>query len=71
MPVDDDTPPSQQGDLLLTAELLDGLLALIESGDIVADSAHGRQMVRRIEGAATALRVVSGQNQSNDVDPSS
>jgi hypothetical protein len=42
------------------ADLLDRLLVAIESGQIEATSAHAKRMVRRIEGAVTALRHVSG-----------
>jgi hypothetical protein len=42
-----------------TAGLINGLLGLIDSGEIEASSAHAIRMRRRIEGAATALSATS------------
>lgn len=43
-----------------TADLLNGLLGLIEAGEIDASSAHAKRMVRQIEGAVAALRATCG-----------
>lgn len=44
------TPDPQQA-----AEMLRRLLDAVESGELDADSAHARALMRRIEGAVTAL----------------
>lgn len=43
-----------------TARLLRGVLALVERGELEAESAHATALVRRIEGAAVAFEVASG-----------
>jgi hypothetical protein len=43
-----------------TADLLDHLLDMIQSGELEATSAHAKRMARRIEGASTAFRASTG-----------
>jgi hypothetical protein len=47
-------------DLAEAATLLDRVLALVEAGELEAKTANARAVLRRLEGAATATRLIAG-----------